>query len=160
MDKGGKTVTTAINAKAETVDTLRSFSGAFKKRRCLIPADGFYEGFEGPPGAKAPMFISLKSGDTFAMAGLWNSWRSSEGDPVLSCTIITATSQHNEVVEPLHDRMPVMLPQDAQDMWMDHSHEGTAVLKEFLVPYPGKAMTAYRVRPLRSNGPECIEPLE
>jgi len=106
----------AINARAETVATTPSFRNAFKNRRCLILADGFYE-WKGKKGQKQPMFLTLPEGNPFAFAGLWDQWRLSTGDPLETFTILT--TQANDCVRPIHDRMPVILASEAVSSWIE-----------------------------------------
>ena len=142
-----------INARAETAAEKPSFRSAFKKRRCLIPADGFYE-WVGPKGNKQPYRIVINDGELFAFAGLWESW-GKEGETVESCTIITG--EPNAVAKPIHNRMPVILAAGDYDRWLG-GDDG-----ELLRPYPPETMTAYKVSRVVSNArndvPECIEPL-
>ena len=135
-----------INARAESVVEKPSFRQAFQKRRCLVIADGFYE-WKKVPGGKIPMRIVLKSGEPIGFAGLWETWKSPEGDPVQSCTIITTTS--NALMEPIHNRMPVILAQEAEKVWLDVSvPSNTSELRELLVPYSAAEMEAYEVSTL------------
>ncbi len=142
-----------INARSETVAEKPAFRAAFKSRRCLIPADGFYE-WTGPKGNKQPYRIVVNDGALFAFAGLWESW-DKEGEVVESCTIITG--EPNAVAKPIHNRMPVILAPDNYDTWLG-GDDG-----ELLRPYPPETMTAYKVNRVVSNArndvPECIEPL-
>ena len=142
-----------INARAETVAEKPSFRSAFKSRRCLIPADGFYE-WVGPKGNKQPYRIVINDDELFAFAGLWESW-DKEGETVESCTIITC--QPNDVAKQVHNRMPVILAPDNYDAWLG-GDDG-----ELLRPYPPETMTAYKVSRVVSNArndvPECVEPL-
>lgn len=146
-----------INARAETVHEKPSFRQALKSRRCLVLADGFYE-WRRSGGAKHPMHIALKSGEPFAFAGLWDSWQGPEGQRIVSCTIITTSP--NELMEPIHNRMPVILDRAAESDWLDPGVQDTARLREMLVPYPAGDMEAYRVSPQvnspANNGPECV----
>ena len=103
-----------INARAETVAQRPAFRDALKKRRCIIPANGFYEWMNTPAGRK-PMRIILKSGEPFGFAGLWEVWRAPDGGLLRSCTIITTAS--NEMMKSIHDRMPVILPREAEAGW-------------------------------------------
>jgi putative SOS response-associated peptidase YedK len=107
-----------INARAETLIEKPSFRTAFRRRRCLIPADGFFE-WKVEPGrkTKTPMYIRLKSGKPFALAGLWERWDSPDGSTIFSCTIIT--TQPNELMQVIHNRMPVILPPQAYSLWLD-----------------------------------------
>lgn len=146
-----------INARAETVVEKPSFRQAFQKRRCLVIADGFYE-WKKVPGGKVPMRITLKSGEPFGFAGLWETWKSPEGELVRSCTIITTSP--NELMEPIHNRMPVILPRDAEAQWLDVGLSDTGLLRELLVPYPASEMEAYGVSNLvnspKNDVPEVI----
>ena len=135
-----------INARAETVVEKPSFRQAFQKRRCLVIADGFYE-WKVVPGGKIPMRIALKSGEPVGFAGLWETWKNPEGDTVQSCTIITTAS--NAIMEPIHNRMPVILPREAEDVWLDVSvPSNSGELRELLVPYSAAEMEAYEVSTL------------
>lgn len=150
-----------INARGETLIEKPSFRSAFRRRRCLIPADGFYEWKQNPGSkSKTPMYIKMKSGEPFAFAGLWENWNSPDGSNILSCTIITTTP--NALVEPIHNRMPVILPREAYDRWLEPGEANPADLQELIRPYPAQAMTAYAVSTL-VNRPEndlaaCIQP--
>jgi putative SOS response-associated peptidase YedK len=141
-----------INARGETLAEKPSFRSAFRRRRCLIPADGFYE-WQQVPGqkTKTPMYIRLKSDEPFAFAGLWESWNSPDGSNVLSCTIITTTP--NALMEPIHNRMPVILPASAYNQWLEPGEVNPASLQPLIQPYPAEAMTAYAVSTL-VNRPE------
>jgi putative SOS response-associated peptidase YedK len=150
-----------INARAETLTEKPSFRSALKYHRCLIFADGFYE-WKAQPGSKAkiPHFIRLKSGKPFAFAGLWEHWQSADGSEVLSATIIT--TEPNELMSPIHNRMPVILKQDSYTQWLDTKPLLSNHLQDILVPYPGGEMEAYPVSTL-VNSPgndrvECILP--
>ena len=150
-----------INARAETVTTSGAFKNALKRRRCLVLADGFYE-WKKEAGSKTPMRIGLRGWESFGFAGLWESWRDKEsGEEVCSCTIITCPP--NELMEPIHDRMPVILPERAEAAWLDPAQEDLQALQSLLAPYPVKLMTAHAVSPLvnlvKNNVPECIEPV-
>ena len=134
-----------INARAETVVEKPSFRNAFKSRRCLIVADGFYE-WRKEGKLKTPMRIVLRSGQPFGFAGLWETWRSPEGQPVQSCTIITTIP--NTVMEPIHNRMPVILTREAEAEWLDHDESDTGSLRELLVPYPPDDMEVYEISAL------------
>ena len=134
-----------INARAETVAENRVFRQAFEKRRCLVIADGFYEWMRVGKG-KLPMRIILKSGEPFGLAGLWETWKSPKGESVQSCTIITTTP--NEVMAPIHNRMPVILTREAEGIWLDPEQSDKNILQELLAPYEAEAMEAYEVSPL------------
>ncbi len=150
-----------INARAETVAEKPAYRAAYRRRRCLILADGFYEWRKEPGSSgKTPMYIRLKSGDPFALAGLWERWQSPHGDEILSCTIITTTP--NSLLATIHDRMPVILPPDAYDEWLDPGEKQPQALNHLLKPYPPGEMEAYAVTPLvnspTNDSPECILP--
>ncbi len=140
-----------INARSETIAEKPSFRTAFKKRRCLIPADGFYE-WTGPKGDKQPHRIVVDDGALFAFAGLWETW---DKEGIESCTIITC--EPNVVTRPIHNRMPVILARNDYDGWLE-GDDG-----ELLRPYPPDTMTSYQVsrevNNARNDTPECVEPL-
>jgi putative SOS response-associated peptidase YedK len=143
-----------INARSETVASKPSFRSAFKRRRCLIPADGFFEWKKLDTKTKQPHFIHLKDDQPFAFAGLWEIWHNPEdGEEVQSCTIIT--TEANEMMKPLHDRMPVILAPSAYDRWL--AEPDTELLK----PYTASEMIAYPVSTYvntpKNQGPKCIE---
>jgi putative SOS response-associated peptidase YedK len=149
-----------INARAETVATKPAFRVALRKRRGLIPADGFYE-WQPVGRRKQPVRIVLKTREPFGFAGLWESWTSPEGEESRSCTIIT--TEANELLTPIHDRMPVILNQDAEAVWLDPTIQDSARLLPLLRPYPSEEMEIYQVSTRVNNpdrdGPECIKPL-
>ena len=150
-----------INARSETVATKPAFRHAFKKQRCLIVADGFYE-WQSDGGEKYPLYIRLKSKEPFGFAGLYNIWESPDGSPVCTCTIITAEA--NELIQPVHDRMPVILPRDKEDFWLDPNNEDKEGLLKLLTPYLAREMELYPVT-RRMNSPEYnsaenIEPVK
>jgi len=151
-----------INARGETLGEKPSFKAPYKRRRCLVLSDGFYE-WRKQPGSKTktPMYIKLQSGEPFAFAGLWEAWSSPEGDRLLSCTIITTSP--NELMADIHNRMPVILPPEAYDRWLDPAERKPADLNDLLKPYPADPMTAYAVSTLvnnpRNDSPACIEPV-
>jgi putative SOS response-associated peptidase YedK len=150
-----------INARAETLAEKPSYRNAFRRRRCLILADGFYEWQKTEGKTKIPMYIRLASGKPFAFAGLWEIWNSTEGSTILSCTIIT--TQPNELMEKIHNRMPVILPQDAYPIWLDTGEQDPARLSSLLVPYPASEMLAFPVSTLvnspANDTPKCIVPV-
>ena len=133
-----------INARAETVVERPIFREVFSKRRCLVLADGFYEWQKTPEG-KVPMRIVLKLGEPFGFAGLWATWKSADGQSVNSCTIITTTA--NSLMEPIHNRMPVILTRETESSWLDQKAESSE-LRALLVPYPANEMDAYEVSTL------------
>lgn len=148
-----------INARAETAPEKPAFRGAFKSRRCLLPADGFYE-WQKLEKRKQPHCIRLKSGAVFAFAGLWDRWKSPEGEVVESCTILTTDA--NDVVRALHDRMPVILAAGDYALWLDPKAK-PELLKTLLRPFDAEPMEAYPVSTVvnspRNETPECIKPV-
>ena len=147
-----------INARAETLAEKPSFRTALSRRRCLIPADGFYEwqdAAEGGKAAKTPMFLHRKDSGLFAFAGLWDEWHAPDGSPLRSCTIITTTP--NAVAAPIHDRMPVILRPDDEAFWLDKTVTETRDLLSLLVPAPSEDMEAYAVS-RRVNVPTIDDP--
>ena len=135
-----------INARAETLAEKPSFRTALSRRRCLIPADGFYEwqdAAEGGKAAKTPMYLHRKDSGLFAFAGLWDEWHAPDGSPLRSCTIIT--TMPNAVAAPIHDRMPVILRPEDESFWLDNSVTDTPALLSLLVPSPPEDMEAYPV---------------
>ncbi len=148
-----------INARAESVAEKPSFKRPLKSQRCLIVADGFYE-WRQTGSQKVPMFIRLKSKHPFGFAGLYDRWKSEEGTWITSCTILTTTA--NELMQPIHQRMPVILPKKDYKKWLDPSNQDLDDLVSLLKPFEANKMVAYQVSPLvnspRNNSPECIEP--
>lgn len=133
-----------INARAETVVNKPAFRDSFRKRRCLIPADGFFEWRKEASG-RSPYRITLKNEEVFAFAGIWDAWTQPGGETVYSCAIITTCA--NELVAPIHDRMPVILTGKAGEIWLEATAD-TAILKKLLKPYPASLMKSYEVSPL------------
>jgi putative SOS response-associated peptidase YedK len=126
-----------INARAETVDKKPSFKDAFKKRRCLIVADGFYE-WKREGKSKIPLYFYLKSGRPFGFAGLYETWISPDKKEINTCVIITTNA--NELIAPVHDRMPVILSNDQERIWLDSDKVDVSGLKSILKPYPADDM--------------------
>jgi len=151
-----------INARAETVSSKPSFRAAFRSRRCLILANGFYEWQKRDSGNKQPFHIQMTDGKPFAFAGLWEQWISNTGDTIESCCIITTTP--NELMSGIHDRMPVILHDEHFDQWIDPAEQDVQVLQDLLGPYPADAMHAYRVATLvnnpRNETPDCLMSIE
>ncbi len=147
-----------INARAETVAEKAAFREAFRRRRCLIPADGFYEWVK-DSGEKRPYYIHMKREEPFAFAGLWE-MNQKTGESLSTCAILT--TEANSLMGALHERMPVILSPEDQSLWLDPDAPPEA-LRSLLRPYPGEAMEAFRVSPQmnspRFDGPECIEPV-
>jgi len=148
-----------INARAETITQRSAFKEAFQKRRCLVVADGFYE-WQKKGSARQPIFIRLKSGRGFGFAGLYENWISPEGKNIRTCTIIT--TQPNEIMQPIHDRMPAIIPKDREGMWLNPNLEDPASLLELLRPYPAAEMETYQVSTIvnspANDTPECLVP--
>jgi putative SOS response-associated peptidase YedK len=148
-----------INARSETVAEKPSFRAAFKRRRCIIPADGFYE-WQKRDGGKQPMFIHATDKRPFALAGLWEMWSDPEGSMLQTCTILT--THPNELMATIHDRMPVILEPEDFDMWLDPGDDPEQGL-HLLRPYPAAKMDAYPVSTIvnspKNDVPACIEPL-
>ena len=148
-----------INARVEAVDTKPAFRAAFKARRCLIVADGFYEWkkLDEKGKDKQPYLIGLKAGGPFGFAGWWETWKNKEGEKIESCTIITG--EPNELVATIHDRMAVILPPEKFSAWLDGSAG-----KEILQLYPAQKMRAFmvdkRVGNVRNNDAALIEPIK
>ena len=148
-----------INARAETLAQKPSFRTAFKKRRCLIAADGFYEWLHSGK-TKQPYFVHMKNGDVFGFAGLWESWTSTDGTIVESCTIITTSA--NDLIRKIHDRMPVILQPAKYEAWLNEESPENS-LQPLLVPYPAAEMEAYRVssevNSPKNDIPACLQPI-
>ncbi len=146
-----------INARAETVAEKPSYRRAFKRSRCLILADGFYE-WQRTDSGKQPFHIRMQDGSPFAFAGLWESW--DKGDGLRSCTIIT--TEANDLVGEVHNRMPVILHAEDYEMWLDPDFDEREPLTSLLKPYPAETMEAYpvsrRVNKPSNNEPGVVEP--
>jgi putative SOS response-associated peptidase YedK len=166
-----------INARAETVATKPAYRRAFERRRCIIPADGFYEWQKiEVPGTrkvhKQPYFVHRRDGELLAFAGLWEVWKVPDGAELVdgagadgwlrTCTIVTTTA--NDQLRPLHDRMPVILPEPVWDRWLDRDERDTAALATLLVPVPDGVLEAYPVSTLVSradnDGPELVRRID
>jgi putative SOS response-associated peptidase YedK len=130
-----------------------------KQRRCLIPADGFYE-WQAQPGGKQPFYIHMADGGPFAFAGLWEQWRTPEGPWLETCTILT--TEANALMRPLHDRMPVIIPPEQYARWLDPELRDSGPLQELLAPYPAEAMEAMpvskAVNKVGNDDPSLIAP--
>jgi putative SOS response-associated peptidase YedK len=150
-----------INARAETVDRKPAFELAFRTQRCLVPVDGFYE-WKKLGRIKQPYFIRMRDGRPFALAGLWDRWSDAGHDSIESFTVLTTTP--NALVEPIHNRMPVILSPTHYDTWLDPAVSDAARLRPLLQPFPADTMTGYPVsRHVNSSaheGPECVIPIE
>jgi putative SOS response-associated peptidase YedK len=143
-----------INARAESLAEKPSFKRLLHSKRCLIVADGFYEWKQGN-GQKTPMYITMKDDEPFAFAGLWDTWKSPDGEQLRTCTIITTGP--NEVVAPIHNRMPAILLPEAREAWLDPAIKDDELLAHLLAPYPSDAMTARAVSRL-VNDPKYDSP--
>jgi len=149
-----------INARAETAREKPSFRNAFRRHRCLIPTNGFYE-WQRRERGKQPYFVRMRDERPFAFAGLWDRWESPDKGVIETCTILTTAA--NAVLAPIHDRMPVILPPAEYTRWLDPSLLNTDSLAPLLVPFPPEEMLAFPVSP-RVNTPavddeKCITPL-
>ena len=149
-----------INAVGETVSTKPAFKAALRKRRCLVLANGFYE-WQKNGKRRLPTYIYPESGEPLAFAGLWETWKSPEGLVIRSCTIITTSA--NSFIEPLHTRMPVILSDETQALWLDPLTEDTTNLEPLLIPAPEEFLTSHpvseTVNSVRNQGSELILPL-
>lgn len=147
-----------INARSETAPEKPSFRRAFRGRRCLIAADGFYE-WKREEGGKQPYYFRMQDGRPFAFAGLWESWEKGGDEALHTCAILTTRA--NSVLEGVHERMPVILPSDAYDAWLDPDADREE-LGELMIPYPGDDLEAYAVSRFvnspRNNDERCVEP--
>jgi putative SOS response-associated peptidase YedK len=158
--KEAKTPYSTINARAETVATKPTYRQAFKQRRCLIPANGFFEWHKLDHG-KQPYYIHLKDKRLMAFAGLWEHWEK-EGQIIESCSIIVTTA--NSLMTEIHDRMPVILKPEDYAIWLDPNLQDAKTLQSLLEPYPASEMTIYpigtEVNSPRHNHPDLLTPLE
>lgn len=148
-----------INARSETAASSPAFKRAFRERRCLIVADGFYE-WQRVGKGKQPYYIRLEDGSPFAFAGLWEQWRGPDGTALQSCTLLT--TQPNDLVAAVHNRMPVILNPEAYDLWMNPEVKDPAELQSLLAPFPAAEMMAFPVSTLvnnpRNDSPDCVVP--
>lgn len=169
--KDGKVNFSTFNAKAETLEQSKLFSSYFKGSRCLVPADAFYEwkkipivkevrGTKRQVIDKIPVCICMKDDQPFMFAGLFSVWRSADGEEHPTYAIITTVP--NKLIESIHDRMPVIVPKEHFEMWLDRDFKEAEKLKRLLAPYPARKMKAYPVSKFVSNSrndsPECIKP--
>ncbi|KHF38502.1 SOS response-associated peptidase [Halalkalibacter okhensis] len=147
-----------INARGETVDEKPAFKRLLKRRRCLIVSDGFYE-WKRTGENKKPYIITVNEG-IFTFAGLWDRWKLND-EEIVSCTILT--TEPNEFMKGIHDRMPVILDEEERNVWLDPGVEDKQILKELIKPYPTQGMNAYEVSTLvnspKNETEECIRPL-
>ena len=160
--KDAKIGYSTINARGDTVAEKPAFRSAFKKRRCLILADGYYEWLKDSKD-KQPFLYEIDGGEPFAFAGLWEWWPGSKGEkqePIESCTIITTDA--NKLCSKIHDRMPVILNPDDYDCWLDPACDDRGRLEKLIKPFPVKSMTARPVNTyvnnVKNQGEQCIGP--
>ena len=150
-----------INARSETASTKSAFRDALKSRRCLIPADGFYE-WKRNGKTRQPYCFEVNEGKLFAFAGIWDRWKDPSGQWVKSCSILTTTP--NAVISPVHDRMPVILDPDSYDLWLDPGMTNAAATSELLKPCDGRLMrcspVSARVNGVANDDEECCAPVE
>ena len=148
-----------INARSETAAEKPSFREAFKRRRILVPAEGFYEWAGRGTKGRRPLYFHMKDGEPFAIAGLWERWEGGD-EPLETCTLLT--TEANSLLAPYHDRMPVILKPEEYGLWLDPGVRRAELLTPLLRPYPHEGMTAYTVSPLvnspANEGPRCVEP--
>jgi putative SOS response-associated peptidase YedK len=148
-----------INARAETLAEKPSYRQALAKRRCLIPADGFYE-WKKMKGGSQPFHIRRRDGGLFAFAGLWERWEGGDGEPLETCTLITV--EPNELMAKIHDRMPAILKPEHEELWLDAKASYAPALTQLLRSYPDEELEAFPVaRAVNSpayEGPSCVEP--
>jgi len=149
-----------INARSETAGTKPAFRDPLKSRRCLIPADGFYE-WQCAGKTKQPYCFELRNAEMFAFAGIWDRWKHPSGDWVRTCSILTTTA--NAVTSPVHDRMPVILDQDSYDQWLDPGMQDASTASELLKPYGPRFMRCYpistRINHVVNDDEECSAPV-
>ena len=149
-----------INARAETAAEKPAFRAALRRRRCLVAADGFYE-WQHTGQRKQPFYFHLRDQRPFGFAGLWETWQGPEASPIETCTVLT--TEANELVRPIHDRMPVIVAPADYDLWLDPAVEEPAELSRLWGPYPAGEMAAYpvstRINSPANEDPRCIEPL-
>ncbi len=147
-----------INAVSETAASKPAFRAAFRKRRCLVLADGFFE-WRKEGKARFPQYIFQKSGEPMALAGLWELWKSDAGEWIRSCTILTTTP--NSFIEPVHNRMPVILSAETEALWLDPVTEDAETLQRLLIPAPSESLDSYEVSSLvnnvRNKGADCLK---
>ena len=150
-----------INARAETAADKPAFRAAFKYRRCLVPADGFYE-WKRLDKKRQPYFFGSADDKPLAFAGLWERWEGPDGEVIESCTILTTDA--NELLQPIHDRMPVILKAEDYDLWLDPAVQQPKVLQPLLKPYPSEEMSGHpvtsKVNKAAYESPDCIKPVD
>jgi len=151
-----------INGMSETAATKPAFREAMQTRRCLIPADGFYEWLRTGPKEKQPYNFGMADDSMFAFAGLWDCWRDETGNPILSCTILT--TRPNTLVAPVHNRMPAILERENYDLWLDPGTTDPARVTDLLSPFDPRKMRKYpvskRVNSVKNDDPECAQEIQ
>jgi putative SOS response-associated peptidase YedK len=151
-----------VNVKSETAAEKPVFRESMKKRRCLIPADGFYEWKKIGPKKKQAFNIGMKDDGLFAFAGLWDRWKGPDGKPIESCTILT--TEANSLLKDIHDRMPVILSPDDYDLWLDPGVTDPAHVADLLKPFDARRMRVYpvssTVNSVKNEGQECAEEVD
>jgi putative SOS response-associated peptidase YedK len=159
--KDSSAATSMINARSETASTKPAFRDALKSRRCLIPADGFYE-WKRDGKTKQPFCFEVNQGQLFAFAGLWDRWKDPTGKWLETCSILTTSP--NAVTSPVHDRMPVILDPDAYDLWLDPGMTNSAAASDLLKPCDARLMRCYpistRINHVANDDAECSAPVE
>lgn len=149
-----------INARSETVAEKPAFRSAYKHRRCLIVADGFYE-WKKEKDRKQPFYFELQNKRPFAFAGLWDKWKSPQGEEINTCTILTTAA--NKLLQQYHHRMPVILKEQDYDLWLDSQIQAPNLLQHLLSSYPSEEMNSYQVSLFvnnpKHNSSQCIEPI-
>jgi len=149
-----------INARAETAADKPSFRGPFRYRRCLVPADGFYE-WQKVNGRKQPYFIGRQDERPLAIAALWELWQGADGSELETCALLTTAA--NELMHPIHERMPVLLDSEDYGLWLDTAVQKPDQLQHLLHPYPDELLRAYpvttHVNNVRHDDPDCVQPL-
>jgi len=150
-----------INAKSETASVKAAFRDPLKLRRCLIPADGFYE-WKKMGSSKQPFCFEVNEGELFAFAGLWDGWKNGEGQWIRTCSILTTTP--NAVTSAIHDRMPVILDPDSYDLWLDPGMTDVSVVSDLFKPFDARLMRCYpvstRINHVAHDDEECSRPEE
>jgi putative SOS response-associated peptidase YedK len=153
--------TSTINAKSETASSKPAFRDPLRLRRCLIPSDGYYE-WKRMGTSKQPFCFELRDGELFALAGLWDGWKDSNGQWVKTCSILTTTA--NAVTSTVHDRMPVILDPDAYDLWLDPGMQNVSAISGLLKPFDARQMRCYpvstRIDHVASDDEECSRPVQ
>jgi putative SOS response-associated peptidase YedK len=153
--------TNTINAKSETASTKPAFRDPLKFRRCLIPADGFYEWMRNG-ASKQPYCFDINDGELFAFAGLWDGWKDTNGNWIKTCSILTTTP--NAVAATVHDRMPVILDRESYDLWLDPGMHRVEAISELLKPYEARLMRCYpvstRINHVANDDEECSKVVE